>query len=281
MSIFVKKRKEQLDTVSRLNYHIGDSLVLAKRNLVQIPRIPSVIVFAFIQPVMFMVLFSFVFGHGIDIPGGGDYKEFLVPGIFVQTIAFAGASTSVGITYDMSLGLIDRYRSLPMSRAAVLAGRTISDAFRGLLTLLILAGIGLLIGWEMRNGVLSTVLAFALILLFGYSMSWVGVTIGLFVEKPEVAQTAGLVWLFPLTFVSTIFIPSESIAPFLQPIVQWNPLSMITYSIRDLFGNPNPIISGNSFPEQYPILVTVLWCVLILAIFVPLGVRRYRVANLF
>ena len=264
---------------SRLYWAIHDGLVVTWRDLIKLPRSPDLLVFGLIQPIIFVLLFAFVFGGAISIPGGGDYKSYLMPGVFVQTIAFAGAATSVGISTDMSKGLVDRFRSLPMARSAVLVGRTLADLVRGALTITLMSLTGLLIGWRIEGGLGNAIMAYALLLAFGYAMSWVGATIGLSVGSPEVAQTAGFIWLFPLTFLSNAFVPTQGMPSWLQPIAEWNPVSAIVAAERELFGNPNPFTDGTTLPQQYPILVSLIWIAILLAIFMPLAVRRYRTAT--
>lgn len=264
---------------SKLYWAVHDGLVVTWRDLIKLPRSPDLLVFGLIQPIIFVLLFAFVFGGAISIPGGGDYRSYLMPGVFVQTIAFAGAATSVGISTDMSKGLVDRFRSLPMARSAVLVGRTLADLVRGAITIALMSLTGLLIGWRIEGGLGNAVMAYALLLAFGYAMSWVGATIGLSVGSPEVAQTAGFIWLFPLTFLSNAFVPTQGMPSWLQPIAEWNPVSAIVAAERQLFGNPNPFADGTTLPQQYPILVSLVWIALLLAIFMPLAVRRYRTAT--
>ena len=266
------------NVASRFVWAWHDGLVITKRNLLQTTRVPELLLFSTLQPVMFVLLFAFVFGSAIPIPGGGSYREFLMAGIFVQTIAFNGAATAVGVADDMHKGLIDRFRSLPMARSAVLIGRTIADAARAILVLAIMSVCGLLVGWSINNGFVRAVAAYLLILAFGYAMSWVGAWIGLVSPNAEVANTAGFIWLFPLTFLSNAFVPLQGMPPVLQTIATWNPVSSVVAAARDLFGNPNPYV-GNALPERYPILFSVLWIGVILMIFVPLAVRRYRLAT--
>ena len=248
------------------------------RNLKRIPRIPELAIFAILQSIMFVLLFAFVFGGAIPLPGGGDYKEFLMPGIFAQTIAFASATTAVGMADDMGKGLIDRFRSLPMARSAVLSGRTVADTIyqAGILVVLMLAG--LVVGWSVNNGLAQFLLAVALLLAFAHVMSWLGIWIGLSVPNTEAAQQLTFVTIFPLTFISNVFVPPASLPPILQPIAEWNPVSTLTAATRELFGNPNPYV-GDGFPSQYPILVTIGWMIVLLAIFAPLAIRKYRNAS--
>ena len=254
---------------------VSDALVITWRNLKRIPRIPELAIFAILQSIMFVLLFAFVFGGAIPLPNGGNYKEFLMPGIFVQTIAFASATTAIGMADDMGKGLIDRFRSLPMARSAVLTGRTISDVIyqAGILVVLMLAGLA--VGWRVNDGLVKFLLAVVLLLGFAYVMAWIGVWIGLAVPNTETAQQLTFVTIFPLTFVSNVFVPPASLPSILQPIAEWNPVSTLTASCRELFGNPNPNI-GTGFPSQHPIEVTIAWSIVLIAIFAPLAVRKYR-----
>jgi ABC-2 type transport system permease protein len=263
--------------MSDVGQALSDTGTITWRNVTRLRRQPDSIVFGIIQSVMFVLLFAFVFGGAINVPGGGDYTEYLMGGIFVQTVAFTCATTCIAMADDLSRGVFDRFRSLPMSRSAVLAGRTFADlAFAGVTTAA-MALTGLLVGWVTRSTALEIVGGFALLALFAYSFLWIGAVIGLSVRSVEVAQTAGLIWLFPLTFMSNAFVPLESMPSWLQPIAAWNPISSVVAAVRDLFGNvPVGYVPPDSWPLQNPILASVLWCLVILAVFMPLGVSRYR-----
>lgn len=257
---------------------VSDALVITWRNLKRIPRIPELAIFAVLQSIMFVLLFAYVFGGAIPLPDGGSYKEFLMPGIFVQTIAFASATTAIGIADDMGKGLIDRFRSLPMARSAVLSGRTIADVIyqAGILVVLMLAGLA--VGWRVNNGPVKFIFAVVLLLAFAYVMAWIGVWIGLTVSNTETAQQLTFVTIFPLTFISNVFVPPASLPGILQPIAEWNPVSTLTAACRELFGNPNPTI-GLAFPSRHPIEVTIAWSIILIAIFAPLAVKRYRATS--
>jgi len=257
----------------------SDGLLVTWRNLKRIPRIPELAIFAILQSIMFVLLFAFVFGGAIPIPGYENvpnaYREFLMPGIFGQTIVFAAATTAIGMTDDVHKGIIDRFRSLPMARSAVLTGRALSDVVYngGILIVLILSGLA--VGWTIHTGFQALLAGVALMLLFAFAMSWLGIWMGLNVPSVEVAQQVIFTVLFPITFISNVFVPPQSLPDFLQPIAEWNPTSTLTGALRELWGNPNPFAS-DSFPSQNPVLVTLIWVVVIIAIFGPLGVRRYR-----
>ncbi len=254
---------------------LGDGLIVMWRNLKRIPRIPELAIFAILQSIMFVLLFAFVFGGAIPLPGGGSYREFLMPGIFAQTIVFAAATTTIGMTDDVNKGIIDRFRSLPMARPSVLIGRSFADVIYngGILIVLMLSG--LVVGWTVRTGIPELFAGIGLLLLFAFAMSWLGIWLGLSVPTVEVAQQVGFTVLFPITFVSNVFVPTQTLPDWLQPFAEWNPTSTLSAALRELWGNPNPFAS-DSFPSQEPVLVTLIWVVVIIAIFAPLGVRRYR-----
>jgi ABC transporter DrrB family efflux protein len=254
---------------------LRDGLVVTWRNLKRIPRIPELAIFAILQSIMFVLLFAFVFGGAIPLPGGGSYREYLMPGIFAQTITFAAATTAIGMTDDINKGIIDRFRSLPMARSAVLTGRTLSDVVYNGGILVVLMVSGLAVGWTVRTGIPEFLTGVGLLLLFAFAMSWVGVWLGLSVPTVEVAQQVSFTTIFPLTFVSNVFVPLESLPDWLRPIAEWNPVSALTAATRQLWGNPNPF-AAQGFPAEHPILLTLIWVAIIVAVFAPLGVRRYR-----
>ncbi|MEU7111317.1 ABC transporter permease [Streptomyces sp. NPDC046182] len=260
---------------------IGDSLVVARRNLIRMSRIPEMVIFGLIQPIMFVVLFSFVFGGSMTIGGTTDpvvYREFLMAGIFAQTVTFATAGAGAGIADDMHKGLIDRFRSLPMARGAVLTGRTLADLVQTALTVVVLAIVALLVGWRIHEGVPKALGAFALLLLLGYAFSWIGALIGLSVRTPEAATSGGLIWLFPVTFISIAFVDSAQMASWLQPIAEWNPFSATVQACRVLFGNPG-VSTSDAWPMVHPVWASVIWSVLIIVVFRTLAVRKYRSAT--
>ena len=258
-----------------LRQALDDGLMITWRNLKRVPRIPELAIFAIIQSIVFVLLFAFVFGGAIPLPGGGSYEEFLMPGIFAQTIVFACVTTAIGMTDDVNKGLLDRFRSLPMARSAVLTGRTLFDLIyqSGILVVLMLSGLA--VGWRVHSSVPEFFAGVGLLLLFTFAMSWVGVVMGLAVRTVESANQVGFTFIFPVTFVSNVFVPPESLPGWLEPVAEWNPVSALTASLRDLWGNPNPYV-GDGFPADHPVLLTLIWLVVILGVFAPLGVRRYR-----
>jgi ABC transporter DrrB family efflux protein len=257
---------------------LHDGLVVTRRNLIQTMRVPELLFFSLVQPVIFVLLFAYVFGGAIPIPGDAAadaYRQYLMPGIFGQTVAFAAASSTVGLAEDMHKGLIDRFRALPMAPPAVLLGRTFADAARQVLVLFVLSVTGYLVGWRIEDGLLNAILAYALLLLFAYTVAWIGAWIGLYMPNPETANTAGLVWLFPMTFLSNAFVPINSLPGALQVVAAWNPISALVLSCRELFGNPTGI-QPDYWPLQNPVLYTLLSCTVLIVVFATLSVRRYR-----
>ncbi|MFE9477900.1 ABC transporter permease [Streptomyces spororaveus] len=260
---------------------VNDSLVIAKRNVIRLSRIPEMLIFGLIQPVMFVVLFSFVFGGSMMIGGStsaSDYRNFLMAGIFAQTVTFATAGAGAGIADDMHKGLIDRFRSLPMARGAVLTGRTLADLMQTALTLVVLAMVALLVGWRTHTSAGEVLAGFALLLLLGYAFSWIGALIGLSVRTPEAATSGGLIWLFPVTFISNAFVPTENMASWLQPIAEWNPFSATVQACRELFGNPG-VSPSDAWPMVHPVWASLIWSALIILLFRTLSVRKYRGAD--
>ncbi|WP_433520473.1 ABC transporter permease [Nocardia pseudovaccinii] len=254
---------------------IRDSAIVAYRNLLTILRVPTLLVTATIQPLMFVFLFAYIFGASL---GGGQYREFLLAGIFTQTVAFNAAFTTVGLAGDLEKGIIDRMRTLPMSRLAVLMGRTLSDLAVNILSLAVMVGCGYIVGWRINGGIVDAVLAFAIILLFAFAMSWVGAITGLFSPTVEVAQSAGLIWLFPLTFISSAFISAESLPGPLRTVAEWNPITAVSAAGRKLFDNGAPPSFGTptGWPADHCIAYAVGCSLAILVVVVPLALLRYR-----
>jgi len=264
--------------VGGMRQAFADGLVIGWRNLKRIPRIPELAIFAIIQSIMFVLLFAFVLGGAIPLPGypgGNAYREYLMPGIFAQTIAFASATTAIGMVDDMTKGIIDRFRSLPMARSAVLTGRSFSDVIYQTGILIVLMVTGWFVGWTVRTDVFQFLGGVVLLLLFAYCMSWIGIWLGLSVPTVEVAQQVAFITIFPITFISNAFVPIATMPTWLQPFAEWNPVSTLTASVRKLWGNPMPF-QTDSLPSREPILITLMWVVVILVVFVPLGVRKYR-----
>ncbi len=252
--------------MSGLGNAASDTVVLAKRNLKRIPRAPDLLLSFTVQPVMFTLLFVYVFGGAIETPGYA-YEDFLMPGIIVQSIAFGGFVTALGLSDDLKKGLIDRFRSLPMARSAVLAGRTSADLARNVFVTALMAAVGFAVGFRVHTGVLEFLAAMALVLLFGYAMSWIFATVGLAVGDPETAQAAAFPVLAPLVFASSAFVPVESMPGWLQVFAEHQPVSVTASAVRAL------TLGG---PVAADVWQSIAWCVGILAVFAPIAVRLYR-----
>lgn len=260
-----------------MNHGVSDALVITKRQLLQLARIPEVLIFSTIQPVMFVLLFRFVFGGSISTDQPGGYVQLLMPGIFVQTVAFTLASTASGLSQDMSKGLIDRFRSLPISRSAVVIGRTLGDALLNILVLVVMALAGFAVGWRPTSGVFNVTLAFLFLLFFGYALSWIGVLVGLVVKDARTVQNVSFLVTFPMTFLSNAFAPTTGMPKPLQYVAEWNPVSTMVAACRQLFGLENQFgATANSWPSQHPLETSLLYMFLLMAIFVPLSVRKYK-----
>ena len=254
----------------------GDVRVLTKRSLARIRREPETLSEVTIQPIMFVLMCAYVFGGAIEIPGGGSYHEYLIGGMLGMGLAQTAPGTAVAVVSDMATGLIDRFRSLPMSRAAVLTARTLADLLTQMIGALVVAGVGLAIGWRVHTSAGDVIEAFALALLFGYAFTWAGVCLGMVLRSPEAAQQTGFVIFLPLTFISSAFVPTQGMPGWLQPIAEWNPLSSLAAACRQLFGNPNPAAAVQVWPAQHPELAVVCWSAAILVVFAPLAVHLYR-----
>ena len=265
--------------MNTLSLVVTDASVIARRNVIKIKRSPEVMVFVLLSPIMFVLLFGFVFGNAIDVPGG-SYREFLVAGVFAQTVLFGATFTGTGIAEDMQKGIIDRFRSLPMARSALLAGRTASDVIYNAMSILIMGVTGLVVGWRIRGSVLEAVAAFVLLLLFSYAFSWIMAFIALAVPSVEVINNASFMVIMPMTFVANTFVPSDTLPGPLRTFAEWNPVSSVTQASRELFGN---IPAGTPEPDAWalanPILYTLLWVIVVVGIFAPLATRRYQRAN--
>lgn len=264
----------------KFGWYFSDTASITKRHVIKITRVPESLFFALIQPVMFVLLFAYVFGGAINVGENGaqSYREFLIPGIFAQTVMFAVAGITIGITEDSTKGIMDRFRSLPMKPGAVLAGHTLASLIQNILVLFVLSITGLAVGWRIHTDLAHAFVGYFVLALFAYAMTWVGAWIGLHMPNAEVAGTAGLAWIFPLTFASNIFTPIGTMPGWLQPIALWNPVSCLALAARESFGNPTPL-TGNSFPEQHPVGMAIAYGLIILAIFIPLAVRRYKTRN--
>ena len=255
--------------MSALAMAASDTAVLATRNLKRIPRQPDLLIAYTVQPVMFVLLFVFGFGGAIGTPGF-DYVDFQMPGIIVQSIAFGGFVTALGLSEDVQKGLIDRFRSLPMSRSAVLAGRTFSDIPLNLLSLFVLLAVGILAGFNFDSDLAKILLGVVLLLFFGYAFSWIFALVGLYSSSPETANSIGFTAIFPLTFASSAFVPVASMPDGLKQFAEVNPITTVVDAVRHLW---------LSTPAHSDVWMSFVWCVVLIAIFAPLAVRRYRVVS--
>jgi ABC transporter DrrB family efflux protein len=254
---------------------IGSSATVVWRNLIHIKRMPEMLLDVTIQPVMFVLLFAYVFGGSIDVPGS-NYREFLLPGIIVQTMVFSSAVVAMGLTNDLDKGIVDRLKSLPISRSSVLVGRSISSLIHSSIGIAVMSVTGLLIGWRIRDGFVNGVLAYLLLLLFGFSMIWLGIWIGSMMRTVEAVQGFMFTVMFPLTFVANTFAPTRDMPSWLRFIAEWNPVSALTQASRDLWGNGLPAPADAAWPLQHPVLMSVAWSVVLTAVFAPLAIKAFR-----
>ncbi len=264
--------------MDNIKFALADGVVIAKRNVIKIKRVPELLVSVLISPIIFVLLFAYVFGSSIEIQGG-SYREFLISGIFAMNLTFSATLTGAGLAEDMQKGIIDRFRSLPMSRSAVVFGRTGSDVIYNVLSLIIMSITGFVVGWRIHNGLGKAILGFGLLLLFAYAMSWIMAYVGLLVPSPEVVSNASFMVIFPLSFIANTFVPAENLPTPLRVFAEWNPVSSVTQASREFFGNiPIGTPDPTAWPLQNPAVYTVIWVAIIIAIFAPLAVRRYKLA---
>lgn len=253
-----------------------DSAIITKRNLIKLKRVPDLLFFATLSPIMFVLLFAYVFGSAIDVPGI-DYKSFLMGGIFVQTMIFGASITGSSLAEDLQKGVMDRFRSLPMARSAVVIGRTAADVGNNVVTITIMSITGLIVGWRITSSFFDALLGYVLLLLFAYSISWVMALVGLIVRSPEIFNNASFIVIFPLTFIANTFVSIDNFPSVLKTIAEWNPISSVTLAVREQFGNTNPMAPPPEvWPLQNPVLYTLIWVVVMLVVFVPLSVRKYQ-----
>jgi ABC transporter DrrB family efflux protein len=264
------------ETLSPPSY-LQACLLIVRRNLLHIRRMPELLLDVTIQPVMFVLLFAFVFGGAIDIPGASTkYREFLIPGIMAQTIVFSSFIVAIGLTADLEKGFVDRLKSLPIARSSILVGRSLSSLIHSSIGIFVMAVTGFTIGWRMRNGVLDAVLAFLLFLLVGFAMIWIGIFVGSTFKTVESVQGFMFTVMFPLTFLANTFVPTDDMPSWLRTIAEWNPISALTQSARELWGNGPVAPPEAAYPLHHPILFTIGWSVLITAVFAPLALRAFR-----
>ncbi len=254
---------------------VQQSLTVVWRNLLHIRRMPEMLLDVTIQPVMFVLLFAFVFGGSIAV-AGSSYREFLLPGIMAQNIIFSSAIVAMGLTNDLEKGIVDRFKSLPISRASVLVGRSISSLIHSSLGIVVMALTGLIIGWRIRNGLLDGVMGFVLILVFGFSMIWLGIWVGSLMRSVEAVQGFMFTVMFPLTFVANTFAPTDNMPAWLRVVAEWNPVSALTAGCRQLWGNGALPAADAQLPLRHPVVSSLLWSVVFTAIFAPLALAAFR-----
>jgi ABC transporter DrrB family efflux protein len=263
--------------MSQLALAFHDGAVVAKRNLIKIKRVPEILIWTTMSPIMFVVLFAYVFGSSIQIGGGVNYREYLIAGVFVQTVIFGSTFTGAGLAEDMTKGIIDRFRSLPMSRSAVLAGRTGSDILYNSISIFVMTVAGLIVGWRIRTSPFEAIGGFLLLLLFAYTISWIMAFVGL-KTTVETVQNASFMFIFPLTFVANTFVRSDFLPGPLQVFAEWNPVSAVAQGVREAFGNTGTLPEPDAWSLAHPVAYTLIWVAIILAIFIPLSVRQYKKA---
>lgn len=254
-----------------------DTVTITQRNLRKILRVPDLLVFTLLSPIMFVLLFAYVFGGAIGAQGGASYREFLIAGIFAQTVVFGSTFTGFSLAEDLQKGIVDRFRSLPMSPGAVVFGRTLADVGINVLSLLVMALTGLLVGWRIRTDVLSAVAGFLVLLAFAYAISWVMAYVGLLVRTPEVVNNASFMVIFPATFCANTFVPLDTLPGPLATFAAWNPVSSVTQAARELFGNTGGAPAGSdAWSLQHPAIYTLIWAVAIVVVFAPLAIKQYQ-----
>ncbi len=256
---------------------LRQSLTIVRRNLIHIKRMPEMLLDVTIQPVMFVLLFAFVFGGSIAVEGSpAGYREWLMAGIMGQTIVFASFIVAVGLTADIDKGIVDRLRSLPINPAAVLVGRSLSSLLHSSIGIVIMSFTGLAIGWRIREGFLDAVLAYVLLLLWGFAMIWVGILVGSTMRSVEAVNGLMFAVMFPITFLANTFAPTEGMPSWLRAVAEWNPLSSLVQAVRELWGNDLPVAPDAAFPLQHPVESTLIWTVVIVAVMAPLAIRAFR-----
>jgi ABC-2 type transport system permease protein len=259
----------------RLRWAVEDSWTLTARHLKHVLHAPDRILGALLFPVVSILLFGYVFGSAITVPGGGDYREYLMPAIFVQTMMFGIIGQAVAVATDAAKGVTDRFRSIPMSPSAVLLGQTFAEVLNAVLTMTLMFGCGFVVGWRWHGGTGETLAAIGLLLLLRFSITWVGLYIGMLVRSPEAASSF-VPLIFPFTMIANTFVPPQAMPGWLGTIAEWNPVSATVAATRQLFGNPGAFSPDQSWPMHHPVLMAVIWPLVIMAIFVPLALSRYR-----
>ncbi|MEZ5093690.1 ABC transporter permease [Nocardioides sp.] len=255
---------------------LRQSLAITRRNLIHIKRMPEMLMDVTIQPVMFVALFAYVFGGSIAVSAAAGYREWLLAGIMAQTIAFASFVVAVGLTADIDKGIVDRMRSLPIRTSSILVGRSLSSLIHSSIGIVVMSLTGLVIGWRLRGSFIDALGGYALLLLWGFAMIWLGILVGSAMRSVEAVQGVMFTTIFPLTFLSNAFAPSENMSPVLRTLAEWNPISSLVQAVRELWGNTGPAPDGSALPLQHPVVATLLWIALLTAVFAPLSIRTFR-----
>lgn len=261
--------------VTRVRWQLQDSLVLARRNLAHVRQIPEKLIDVTLQPLMFVLLFSYVFGGVIHIPGG-SYHEYLLGGIAVQTLSFGMMGPGTAIATDLGEGIVDRFRSLPMARSAYLLGHLLAELAASVLAIAVLTASGLIIGWHIHTNALHAAAGFALLILISFTMIWIGTLLGVLARSPDAVQGAIFLVVFPLSFISCAFVPLAGLPGGLRAVAEYNPISVFSAAVRVLFGNPTAIARGVSWPLDHPGLVSILWCIALLSAAIPGTLWAFR-----
>ncbi len=256
---------------------LHDIVVIARRGLTHLKRQPEQLSDATIQPIMFVLLFAYVFGGAIDVPGGGSYKEFLMGGIFAQTIVFTAFGVAMSLANDRKNQVVDRFRSLPISTGAVLGGHAVTNLVKAMLPISLMSLCGLAIGWRVHEGIVDAAFGYVLLVAFAFAMIWVGVLLGSVVATPEGVQGIAFGVLFPLTFLASTFVPTATMPKGLRVVAEWNPVTALSDAVRMQFGNPNtPPVPGDPWSIEHPVAYSIIWIVGIIAVCAPLAVRAYK-----
>jgi ABC transporter DrrB family efflux protein len=263
----IRTQEPKVAASTGLGWWLNDAVLLGQRNIRGILRSPDLVFYSLFQPVVFMLLFAYIFGGAINVPGM-NYRQFLLPGIFVQMVVFGSvAATAIGIAEDMQRGIMDRFRSLPMTSSSVLMGRQVTEIFRNLVSIVVMVVAGLIVGFRFQGSLLDTLAGFGLLLLFGFAFSWLAALIGLSVRSAQAAQSAGLVWLFPFVFLSSAFVPTSSMPTWLRVIADYSPVTVVVNTLRAWFGGQ---------PAGANVWISLAWAIGLIAIFMPLSIARFN-----
>lgn len=276
-SVVVDRRQPTRGEPHPSRGYLHDSWVIARRGLIHLRRQPEALTDATVQPVMFVLMFGYVFGGAIAVPGGGNYREFLMGGIFAQTLVFTAFGVALSLANDRKNNAVDRFRSLPISQGSVLGGHAIANLLKAMLPIVLMSLCGLLVGWRIRSSVTDAILGYVLMIGFAFAMIWVGVLLGSLVATPEGVNGVAFTVLFPLTFVASTFVPTSTMPGILKPIAEWNPVTTLSDALRVQFGNPNtPTVAADPWSIRHPVAYTFIWLVGLVVVCAPLAVRAYN-----